>query len=261
MANRLRVGFVGVLCAGTALAAGADLFVHTGQRHVNPRTPQDSEFVFARIRYTPRAGSGSGGHGYGNFHGRVAWAHTYPQAEQHLLRIAAEVTGVRLSGASHIIIPLDSNDLFKFPFAYITEPGEMQLTEAEAANLREYLARGGFVIVDDFATPEAFERFKVKMRAALPGWTVAPLPESHPVFRAFYTASPGELAPPYLHSGGGRPRFYGYFDASGRLGMVVNHDNNLGAYWVWADDPHRPLSDTAEGVRLGVNYMVYALTH
>src|SRR4051812_27383236 len=97
----------------------------------------NSEFVLARWHYT------AGWRGDG-------WGHDYPVAEEHILQIMSETTGLNTSRLSYRVVELSSPEIFKYPFAYISEPGEMLLSEKEIENLREYIERGGFIMVDDF---------------------------------------------------------------------------------------------------------------
>src|SRR5262245_40857291 len=87
-----------------------------------------TEFVFARWQYAS-----------GN-----AWTHDYPDAEEHINQIMSEATGIDVDKLSYKIVPLESDEIFKYPFGYISEPGQMDLTETEVQNFREFVDRGGF---------------------------------------------------------------------------------------------------------------------
>src|SRR5262245_34834088 len=96
--------------------------------------PPDSEFVFARWQY-----STSGG-----------WSHDYPDAEEHINQIMKEATGIHLEHTSYRIVPMSDPEIFNYPFGYISEPGMMWLTDEEVRQFREFVDRGGFVMLDDF---------------------------------------------------------------------------------------------------------------
>jgi hypothetical protein len=238
-------------------------------KEIAPQQPaqNNSEFVIARIQYTARnehrhhEQSHNNPRHTENAHGLASWAHTYPQAEEHILQLASEATGVNLNSASHVVVRLDSDELFQYPFAYLTEPGEMNLTDREAANLREYLDRGGFIMVDDFNTAESLDWFVGQMRKVFSDRRLVELNSENPIFHAFYDTPTVAAESPYDHAGGGPPKFYGYYDGHGRLCMIVNHDNNLGAFWVWLDQPAHPLRSSMAGARFGLNYFLYSLTH
>jgi hypothetical protein len=101
--------------------------------------PPKTEFVFARLRYTTNGAIGN-----------VGWAHNYPEGEMHLNEFIAGVTSLDVERLSYRIVDLASDDVFQYPFALVSEPGEMDLTQTEFENLRQYVDRGGFIVVDDF---------------------------------------------------------------------------------------------------------------
>ena len=109
------------------------------------RPPEGTELIFARVRF-----SGGNRGGFFGFGGMPGWAHDYPEAEEHILQVADEATGINVSKMSYVIVDLESQELFKYPFVYFSEPAEMDMNEKEVANLREYFNRGGFAMVDDF---------------------------------------------------------------------------------------------------------------
>src|SRR5438093_5676174 len=115
-------------------------------RSLSDAPPQDSEFVYARIRYhmTPNA-----------FMMReLPWHHDYPYADETFPTVLGEVTNIKTSPTSYQIVDIDSPELFKYPFAYLCEPGYLELNAKDVVNLREYLDRGGFLLVDDFRTAD-----------------------------------------------------------------------------------------------------------
>jgi hypothetical protein len=219
----------------------------------SPAVDASSEFIFARVQYTHANG--------GALAQPPGWKHSYPAAEQHILQLAREITGVNLSSAAHTIVRLGSPELFRYPFVYFTEVGEMHLTDREISNFHEYLNRGGFAMVDDFDGQESLDTFEREMERILPGRRSTELRPDHPVFHTFYDIATLNMKRPYTHSGGGTAAFLGYEDDHGRLCVVVNHNNNLGAYWSMMDQPRYPLGPSTQSVRFGVDYFLYSLTH
>src|ERR1051326_3141994 len=115
-------------------------------RSLSDAPPQDSEFVYARIRYhvTPEGW-------------RMREApiyHDYPYGDETFPTVFGEVSTVKTGPTSFKVVDIDSPELFRFPFAYFAEPGYVDLSPSDAANLKEYLDRGGFLFVDDFRTAE-----------------------------------------------------------------------------------------------------------
>jgi len=220
----------------------------------NRKPPSSTEFVFARFQFTSH-GPGRGARGNRAIEG---WAHDYPVAEENILQIASEATGINLNRESYVIVRLDSEDVFRYPFALLSEVGEMTLTPPEARNLREYLNRGGFIMVDDFDGP-SLEWFADQMKMVFPDRDLVPLTVDHPLFHAFYDVKTLDIEPPYPQRG--QPDFYGYLDDHGRVMMILNHNNDMGDFWEWIDESLYPLQPSIAGLQFGINYLMYSLTH
>ena len=216
--------------------------------------PSNTEFVFARMQFTSH-GPGRGPRGNHRIEG---WAHDYPAAEENILQIAKEATGINLSKDSYVMVRLDSDEIFRYPFALFSEVGEMTLTPREVTNLREYLNRGGFIIVDDF-DGDSLEWFADQMKAVFPDRGFVPMTLDHPIFHTLYDIKTLEVDPPYPQRG--LPKFYGYLDDHGRVSMMLDYNNDMGDFWEWIDEPMYPLAPSTEGLRFGLNYILYSLTH
>jgi hypothetical protein len=212
-----------------------------------------SKFTFGRIRFTTRnfGWFGRGGQG-------PPWSHDYPRGEQHLMKIVSEVTKLDVNPDGHIV-SFDSDEPFDFPIAYLCEAGFMDLTEKEVVNIREYLLRGGFLIVDDFRGERDLYNFRSQMSMVFPDRPLEEIPRNHPIFTCFYDIS--NLLPPPPYAQYLTPRYLGISDDHGRLMMVVNYNNDISEYWEWSDSPFMPIEQTNEAYKYGVNYVMYALTH
>ena len=151
--------------------------------------------------------------------------------------------------------------------AYIIEVGWWTLTDSEAAALRAYLAKGGFVIVDDFKTPNfngggGWELFEANMRRVLPGARFFDMQPNHPIFHSFFEIHTFENFPQAYNAG--EPVFRGLYednDPSKRLQMIVNYNTDISQYWEWSGRGLRPFDETNEAYKLGVNYVMYGMTH
>jgi hypothetical protein len=224
---------------------------------VSGNTAYDGRFVFVRLEY------GSGLSQFQGFRrGREApWAHDYPRADVHFMKILDEITLLtpRLDGSN--VLSLDDEELFEHPFAYMSEPGFWQPTDEEVEGLRAYLAKGGFLIFDDFRGSDWYN-VEEQMRRVIPGSRFVDLDGTHPVFHSFFEIdAPLEFVPPY---GGEPPRFLGLFednDPSKRLVVVANLNNDLGEYWEFSDTGWVPIDLSNEAYKFGVNYVMYAMTH
>jgi len=208
----------------------------------------NSEFVLARWHYT------AGWRGDG-------WGHDYPVAEEHILQIMSETTGLNTSRLSYRVVELSSPEIFKYPFAYISEPGEMLLSDKEIENLREFIERGGFIMVDDFGgqgDEGEFSRFNANLIRAFPDRQVFPLTDAHPLLRNFYDVDSLYMEHPMTRV---KSIFYGFADQKGRLAMVICFNNDVGDYWEFIDQPRYLLKPSAEALKLGVNFVMYSMTH
>jgi hypothetical protein len=216
--------------------------------------PYDGRFVFVRLRYEMALGGG------GFRRGReLPWAHDYPTADVHMMKIMKELTFLdpRIDGSN--VLTLDDPELFSYPVAYMSEPGFWNPSDAEAEGLRKYLLKGGFLIFDDFRGYD-WENLEAQMRRALPDHRFIQLDVSHPIFHSFFEIDSLE----FLTSYNGQPTYYGIFEGNDprkRLMVIANRDNDLGEYWEYSDTGYAPVDLSNEAYKFGVNYMMYALMH
>jgi hypothetical protein len=238
--RRIAAFFILVVLSGFALSNGESL-----------DTPaRETEFVYARIRYHMTRDA--------IFVREVPWHHDYPFGDETFPTFVKGVTGIHTKSDSYQIVDIDSPELFDFPFAYLCEPGYLNLNEKDTQNFREYLDRGGFVFVDDFRGPRHLDNLVREMKKVYPDRDLVRLDISEPIFKSFYTIDSLEMAPPY----GDLPvEFLGLKDEEGRIQMIVNYNNDLSEVWEWLDRGEAPMSSAALSLKLGVNYLVYAFTH
>lgn len=214
---------------------------------VEPNVPYDGRFTFARIRYT--------------VYGRSGWEFDYPTMERNLMLMVREISTLRPHTRASNVFTFDDPELLRYPVAYLSEPGYWHPSDSEAAGLRNYLARGGFLIVDDFMRRE-WANFEAQIRRALPEAVIHRLDVSHPVFDAFFRI--GSLDMSYPHDPSLKAEFYGIFednDPSKRLVAVINYNNDIGDYMEHSGEfGWWPVNITNEAYKLAVNYLVYALS-
>jgi Domain of unknown function (DUF4159) len=188
------------------------------------------------------------------------WSFDYPDMEQNLTLIVNDISLLRMHPDGSNIFKMDDPELLKFPVAYLSEPGYWYPSESEVLGLRTYLAKGGFLIFDDFRAQHWYN-FEEQMRRVLPAQRLVELGAAHPVFHAFFEIDPATFVPPY---GGDKPVFYGIFednDPAKRLQVVANYNNDLGEYWEFSDTGWVPIDLSNEAYKFGVNYIVYGMTH
>jgi hypothetical protein len=213
----------------------------------------DGQFTFVRLRWN--SGFGRGGFG-------AAWNHDLPRAEQHLAMIVRELSLVNMRTDGSKILMLDDPELFKYPIAFMWEPGFWNLTDEEATAFRAYLAKGGFAVFEDFDGAQQWSHFEAQMQRVLPGGRFVRLDRTHPIFDCFFRVQDIDAI---VHPMTGiRPSYYGIFennDPSRRLMVVANYDNDVPEYWEWSGQGLYPFDTSNEAYKLGVNYLIYGLTH
>jgi len=222
--------------------------------------PYDGRFTFARIAYE----TAPGGYWY---RGLPAWAHGYPTSERNLMKIMNEVSYLGAKDEQVDTVALDDPQLFKYPVAYIIEVSWWTMTDREGAALKSYLEKGGFLIVDDFKATGDFgskgwEPFEANVRRIFPHAEFVDMEPTHPIFHSFFEINSLDHFPQAYNAG--RPIFRGLFednDPSKRLLMIVNYNTDISQYWEWSGRGLRPFDDTNEAYKLGINYVIYGMTH
>lgn len=227
-----------------------------GAPEFEPNVPYDGRLTWVRVKYIlPDFSSSSGFRG-----GRdLPWSHDYPRGERHFTKIVSELSTARVRLGASNILTLDDPLLGKYPVAYMAEPGFWRPNDKEVLGLRNYLAKGGFIIFDDFAGQHWFN-FESQMQRVLPTVRAVPLDASHPIFDSFYKITSLDYTHPYY---GLKAVFYGFFednDPKKRLLAIANYNNDLSEMWEFSDVGLFPVDMSNEAYKLGVNYVIYALT-
>jgi hypothetical protein len=193
--------------------------------------------------------------------GHCGWSHNYPYSEENLNAFVRQTTRVNIETESYRLLDLGSPEIFDYPFAYISEPGEMELTEQEVVNLREYIERGGFILIDDFDSDyeDHMANLREEMHRAFPEHHFERLDGDHPIFDLIFTVRDLQTMAPYVS--GGEPIYWGFVNSQGEVAIVACHNNDLANFWEWYGNPRYPLQPATEAFRMGVNFLVHALTH
>jgi hypothetical protein len=223
-------------------------------RAFEPNPSYDGQFTLVRLKW------GSGLRSRGGW--GSAWNHDYPRAEQHLAMILKELTALDVRTDASRILSLDDPELFKYPIAFMWEPGYWALTDGEAESFRAYLLKGGFAVFEDFDGPSQWANFEAQMQRVLPEARFVKLTNTHRIFDSFFEIQNIEAI---VHPMSGiRPSYYGIYednDPSKRLMVMANFDNDVPEYWEWSGEGLFPFNASNEAYKLGVNYIIYGLTH
>jgi hypothetical protein len=259
LARAVAVGAgVATLLSGPAAAQEGEIRFPFSGRTARPElppgdVPYDGRFTFARIYFENRMGGFSD----------PPWAHDYPTAERNFSRIIDEISTLKPYLEGSRVVALDDPDLFLFPIAYLSEPGYWTPTDEEIAALGAYLRKGGFIIFDDFGGPD-WINFRTQMERALPELAPIPLDGSEPIFHSFFEIDPSAMSLLSYRGGGLPPQYFGYFednDPAGRMVAIANYNNDIGEFWEFSATGRFPVDLSNEAYKLGVNYIMYALTH
>jgi Domain of unknown function (DUF4159) len=240
--------FAVVLCSDTWSQSGATVSVGS-----------DAEFQFVRMAYSS-AGARSGSRGN--------WLTDWPDAEHHLIRGVRRLTRVDTAEEGQSLSIMDES-LFDFPWLYAVEVGSWMLSDEEVERLRDYLLRGGFLVVDDFHGSLEWKGFVQGMHRVFPDRAIVEIPLDDAVFHLAYDLDEHEQIPglQFLYSGskserdGYTPHWRGIYDDEGRLMVVINFNMDLGDAWEHADVPEYALQYTTQAYKYAINYILYAMTH
>jgi len=215
------------------------------------------EFTFARLRY-------------GSYGRRGGWMTDYPKAdEQFIIGLRNWVRSSLAISDDPTAVSPDDKELFRYPFVYIVEPGRMELSPEDAANLREYLLRGGFLMLDDFWGEYEWQNVRLQMRKVFPEYPTRQLPLNHPIFHCYFDINEVVQVPNvgYIWSGitherdGYVPYYEAIVDENDRVMVFIARNSDNGDAWEWIDDPRYPLKFGLAAYKLGMNLIVYAMTH
>jgi len=219
-----------------------------------------NEFEFARLVYDD-AGTCIWGWD-------PCWTVDWPDAEYFFHKGVSRLSRVDM-GSEGVVIDLARDALFDYPFLYAVEVGFWRLSDFDAGRLREYLLRGGFLMVDDFHGSDQWVSFTQSMNRVFPDRPIVDIEDAAEVLHVVYSLDeriqiPGVAALQNnvtYERDGVVPHWRGIYDDSGRLMVAINHNMDLGDSWEHADDPSYPQEMTTLGVRFAVNYVIYAMTH
>jgi hypothetical protein len=253
--------FVTVLVLGALsshVLAQRGSFRRAGPTPGQPPMGEPKEWTFARLAYDG-----------GGFRRGSSWAVDYPGAEYHFSRAVDRLTRIDAHLDGHVVSP-DYDDLFDYPWLYAVEVGSWTFTDSQARRLREYLLRGGFLMVDDFHGEYEWAAFMDGMRRIFPDRRVEDVPAGDLVYHIPYEVTerlqvPG---PGYMWTGltyeradGRTPHWRGIRDDNDRWMVMISHNIDYGEGWEQADNPAYPEPFTRQAYEVAVNYLIYTLTH
>lgn len=224
--------------------------------------PSFGEFTFARTVYDSP---------YGSYRRRGMWAVDFPEADNNFIVGLREWAGTNLKIAPRPEqVPIMDDRLFDYPFIYIVEPGFLELSTEQAARLREYLLRGGFIFCDDFWGEYEWQNVQEEFHKVLPEYEIKNLPLSHPIFHSYLDIEEIVQVPNIGNAraggdtsekGGVVPYYMGIEDKNGRMVAFFARNSDLGDAWEWINDPSYPVKYGLPAYKVGINVIIYAMSH
>jgi hypothetical protein len=222
-----------------------------------------SEYSWSRLHYS--TASNYGGYGYGRW---ANWSRDYPKADRQFLIALRRLTRIQARPTEQVV-DLGSDEIYNYPWVYAVQVQTWTFTEPEAKRLREYLLKGGFIMVDDFHGATDWEHFMNGMLMVFPDRPIEDLTGKDEIFHVLYDLSerfqvPGEQ---YVSTGrtyekdGYIAEWRGIRDDRGRVMVAICYNMHLGDAWEWADDPRYPEKFASLAFRIGINYVMYGMTH
>lgn len=228
----------------------------------DPDAPLQAEFHFARLAFGVNGRDFTGNRG-------EPWLRDWPDAETHFMQGVRRMTSLNAE-SDFRQVSLTADALFDYPVLYAVKVGYWYLSDAEIERLREYLARGGFLIVDDFHGPRDWAQFVFSMKKVFPDKAIVDIPDEHEIFHVLYDLDDRQQIPgrnsiyygvTWEHPQGTQEYWRGIYDDDGRIMVAINFNMDLGDAWEHADDAFYPEPMTALAYRIGINYLIYAMTH
>ncbi len=235
-----------------------------------PDWNQKTEWTRARLKY-PSVGRR-------RFGLDLNWTIDFPRSDRHLLEGVRRLTRIDTRSVEQVVEADGSDDIYNWPMLYAVEVGHWTLPDDQAAQLRDFLLRGGFLMVDDFHGDEPYSRVYSEWRVFLesmvkifPDRPIVDLEDSNPIFHTIYDLDNRFQVPGWQWYRSGRtyeagetgkvPHWRAIFDDKGRVMVAICHNMDLGDAWEWSDDPRYPEKWASLAYRIAMNYFIYDLTH
>ncbi len=267
-----RLGFSSaVLSALSVYAFQRPFRQYQGVEYSEFETPADwqekTEWAFARLMFPPGANDGYRGRFDGDWRkGLSLWTQDYPRADRHFSLAVRRLTRIHVRSVEQPI-NLEDGDAYDWPWLYAVQVGEWGVTDAQAKILRDYLLRGGFFMADDFHGQLEWEVFQDVMKHVFPDRPIVDIADDDQIFHTVYDLNDRYQIPGAAHlrlgykNDGIGAHWRAIYDDKGRIMVAISYNSDIGDAWEWADDPSYPERFSSLAIRIGVNYIIYAMTH
>ena len=232
---------------------------------------EKGEWAFARLMFPGGPNDGYRGRFDGDFRlGLSLWTQDYPRADRHFSLALRRLSRIHVRSVEQPINVEDGDDVYNWPWLYAVQVGEWGLTQNEGKILRDYLLRGGFFFADDFHGNYEYQMFEKRIRYVFPDRPIVDIPDDDPIFHTVFDLNDRFQIPGAAHlgrnckncsDGGVGAKWRGIYDDKGRVMVAITYNSDVGDAWEYADDPWYPERFSDLAIRVGVNYIVYAMSH
>ncbi len=227
-----------------------------------------AEWIFARLMFPGGPLDGYRGRFDGDWRlGRTLWTQDYPRADRDFAYAIRRLTRLDARSVEQPVNLEDGDEIYNWPWLYAVQVGEWGLTQNQAVKLRDYLLRGGFFMADDCHGSAEYAIFVQTMKMVFPDRPLVDIPNNDPIFHTVFDLDDRYQVPgaEHLDTGykkdGRVPRWQGIYDDKGRVMVAFVVNSDIGDSWEFANEPRYPVKYSDMGIRLGVNYVLYAMTH
>ena len=249
-----------LLLAAQALQESNGIIDIDGERFLPENPREKAEWTFARFHYDLNSQ-------FGSFHFQ-RWAADYPKSDRQFVVGVRRLTRLHVRSTEHVI-DAKSDDIYDWPWLYVEDAGAWHMTEEQAARLREYLLRGGFLMVDDSHGDYEWQNLFAGLRMVFPNRPIEDLKNQDEIFHVFYDLDDRVQIPGTRFIWGRRqytpdsaiPVWRAIRDDKGRIIVAICHNSDVGDAWEWADSPRYPERAASLAYRIGINYILYGMTH
>ncbi|SPE40067.1 conserved exported hypothetical protein [Candidatus Sulfopaludibacter sp. SbA3] len=269
----MRYGWLAAGIVGACLLA-CTVFA---QKYNNFPLPSDylvpGEWTFARLMYPTTHlridWQSEFKRGYDWHEGNTNWTIDYPRSDRHLALAIRRLTRIAGRSAEQVVNVEEDDDFFNYPWLYAVEVGHWELSNKQIAKLREFFDRGGFFMCDDFHGTDEWNVFVASFKKIFPDRQIVDIDGKDAIFHTVFDLDERYQVPGMQYTQTGRiyekdgvnPEFRAIYDDHGRIIAAICHNMDLGDSWENADEPTYPQRFSALGLRIGVNYIVYAMSH
>jgi hypothetical protein len=238
--------------------------------NLKPLKFPSNQFIFCRIRYSS----------YQGFNGMERWRIDYPESDIHFSWRISQLTTLKVpkdenGEYKHAVVRLTDKELFNYPFIYMLEVGYLIFDESEVENLRKYLDRGGFLMVDDFWGEREWQNWESQISRVFDPieYPIVELELDHPIFNCVFEIKEKPQVPApqhwlnwgrtYEREDAKEVHYRGIYDKEGRLMVVMCHNTDLGDGWEREGINKEYFEELSvkKAYPMGINIVVYALTH